>query len=105
MKVIHPDGTILWHNPPGDVHRENSPALLTPDGRSAWCLQGHLSRSNNDTLLSPNRFPASSIFVSYFNIRSIHGILVDARDAQELRDRFKRKGLALSPREYDPGET
>ena len=91
-KTIYSDGTLIWHNVLGEVHREKAPAILASDGRSAWCIEGDLARNNNDTLISPNRAQAARIFVPFFNRRSIHRILADSKDELEdsIRDQVEQ---------------
>jgi hypothetical protein len=33
---LHDDGEIFWYNKEGEVHREDGPAVIYPDGRVEW---------------------------------------------------------------------
>ena len=50
---IHPDGTLVWRNDRGQVHREDGPALIYPDGEQYWCINGEFHRvvSNKEIIL------------------------------------------------------
>ena len=43
---IERDGTRVWFHPDGYKHRDNAPAVITPDGTKHWYQRGILHRDN-----------------------------------------------------------
>jgi hypothetical protein len=40
VRSVLEDGTIIWMLPNGDLHREDGPATIRPDGTEYWYLNG-----------------------------------------------------------------
>lgn len=38
--TIGMDGTIEWRDAEGELHRNDGPAAIYPDGRKAWFIEG-----------------------------------------------------------------
>ncbi len=45
-KVIGKDGRIRYYNDQGELHREGSPAVITPNGSEFWYVNGKLHRED-----------------------------------------------------------
>ena len=42
------NGIILYKNDDEELHREDGPAVIRPDGTKFWCLNGEIYSSFND---------------------------------------------------------
>lgn len=48
--LIEPDGTRVWFQN-GKQHREDGPALIMPDGYSLWCYHGEFHREDGPAVI------------------------------------------------------
>lgn len=55
--VVHPDGTSEWYRH-GNRHRENGPALTRPDGAALWYRSGELHRDDGPAVTGPGGYEA-----------------------------------------------
>ena len=46
------DGSIYWHNN-FNIHREDGPAIISPNGQEEWVINGKRHRVDGPAILSP----------------------------------------------------
>ena len=51
---IWKDGTKVWWNDMGLAHRENGPAVISPDGQHHWYINGKRHREDGPAVIFPN---------------------------------------------------
>ena len=54
FKSIGDCGDILWKNSKGQLHREDGPAIIEPDGDKHWYIKGQLHREDGPAWVGGN---------------------------------------------------
>jgi hypothetical protein len=54
QKKVRPDGTQEWRNRNGELHRDDGPAVIYPDGCEAWFQRGRVHRDDGPALVDPD---------------------------------------------------
>ena len=50
---LHEDGDVCWYSEVGDIHREDGPSIISPDGDVEWCLNNIVYTFNDWLKLTP----------------------------------------------------
>ena len=51
---IWKDGTQVWKNENGELHREDGPAIIFPDGIQHWFINGNFHREDGPAVIYPD---------------------------------------------------
>ena len=53
---VKEDGTIIWKNQNDQIHREDGPAIIYPDGGEYWYQNGKFHREDGPAIIYPNGY-------------------------------------------------
>ena len=63
------DGTKIWRNERGEIHREDGPAVIYPNGKQCWYINGKFHREDGPAFIS---YGGTSVHYEYwFNNKHI----------------------------------